>query len=95
MFFHVFLFTWRPDVSAEQKQRVAEAIRAFQGQIPGLLTTVAGENLSPRGGTYTFGGVMQFETRAACEAYTTHPAHEALLDWLLPLISPLELDLQG
>jgi len=92
MFIHVFAFRWKPDVTPAQKDRVAHAIQAFQGVIPGLLETYVGTNVSPRGQGYEFGGVMKFEDQAAYDRYSPHPAHAALLEWLLPLIDPLELD---
>ena len=70
-------------------------IRAFQGQIPGLMDVSVGENVSPRGQGYTFAGVMRFRDRAACDAYSSHPLHLALLKWLIPLIDPVELDFEG
>jgi len=93
--FHVFAFQWRPDVTVAQKDRAARDIAAFQGQIPGLLETHVGSNLSPRGKGYTFGGVMRFTAPAALDAYTHHPMHLALLAWLVPLIDAIELDLHA
>jgi hypothetical protein len=95
MFIHVFAFRWTPGVTEQQKQAVSSAILALQGQIPGLLETYAGTNQSPRGQGYEFGGVMKFESETAFAAYGTHPAHQALLRWLLPLVDPLELDFHG
>jgi hypothetical protein len=91
--FHVFVFQWKPDTSSEQKERATRDIRAFQGTIPGLLETHVGPNISPRGKTYTFGGIMHFQDQAALDAYVQHPAHQALLTWLVPLIDAIELDL--
>ncbi len=76
-----------------QQQQAEQEIRAFQGVIPGLLQTHAGHNLSERGNGYSFGGVMHFQDRAAFKAYEIHPAHLALLTWLVPLIDVVELDL--
>ena len=73
----------------------ARDIRAFQGAIPGLLQTHVGENLSPRGRGYTYCGVMEFADQAALEAYVVHPAHQALLKWLVPLIDAVELDVEA
>jgi len=95
MFIHVFAFRWKPGLTEEQKQRVAAEIRALQGQVPGLIETTVGTNLSPRNQGYTFGGVMKFPDQAAFEAYNAHPLHQALLEWLIPLIEPLELDIQA
>jgi antibiotic biosynthesis monooxygenase (ABM) superfamily enzyme len=93
--FHVFAFRWKPDTSETQKEKAAEEIAAFQGQIPGLLQTHVGPNISPRGKGYTFGGIMQFKDRASLDAYVQHPAHQALLAWLVPLIDAIELDLRA
>jgi antibiotic biosynthesis monooxygenase (ABM) superfamily enzyme len=93
--FHVFAFRWKPDTSETQKEKAAEEIAAFQGQIPGLLRTHVGPNISPRGKGYTFGGIMQFKDRASLDAYVQHPAHQALLAWLVPLIDAIELDLRA
>ena len=93
--FHVFAFRWKPNTSEAEKDRAAKEIAAFQGQIPGLLQTHVGPNISPRGKGYTFGGIMQFKDRASLDAYFQHPTHQALLAWLVPLIDAVELDLQA
>jgi hypothetical protein len=94
-FFHAFLFQWKPEATTDEKTRAANDIGAFQGKIPGLLETHAGTNVSPHGKGYTFGGVMRFQNKAAFEAYVQHPAHQALLKWLIPLIDAIELDLKA
>ena len=92
MLIHAFGFRWQAGVSEEQKTRAVEAIRALQGQIPGLLATYVGTNVSPRSQGYALGGVMHFADRAALETYNEHPVHQALLSWLMPLIEPVEID---
>jgi len=93
--FHVFAFQWKPGTSEAQKDRAAKEIAAFQGVVPGLLQTHVGPNISPRGKSYTFGGIMQFKNKASLDAYVQHPAHQALLAWLVPLIDAIELDLRA
>lgn len=93
--FHVFAFQWKEGTSEAQKERATKEISAFQGIIPGLLQTHVGPNISPRGKGYTFGGIMQFRDKASLEAYVQHPAHQALLAWLMPLIDAIELDLRA
>lgn len=93
--FHVFAFQWKPGTTDAQKERAKKDILAFQGEIPGLLQTHAGPNISPRGKGYTFGGIMQFKDEASLNAYVQHPAHQALLKWLVPLIDAIELDLRS
>jgi len=92
--FHVFAFQWKPETSEAQKDRATKEIRAFQGVIPGLVQTHVGPNISPRAKGYTFGGIMQFKDEASLNAYFQHPAHLALLKWLVPLIDAVELDLR-
>lgn len=91
--FHVFVFHWKPETTEPQKERATRDIRAFQGLIPGLIETHVGLNISPRGKEYTFGGIMKFADKPSLDAYVKHPAHQALLVWLVPLIDPIELDL--
>jgi hypothetical protein len=92
MYIHMFAFRWQTGVTQEQKDRAATEIRALQGQITGLLEVWVGTNISPRGQGYEFGGVMKFADQATLEAYPGHPAHQRLVAWLMPLISPIEVD---
>jgi hypothetical protein len=92
MYIHAFLFRWVEGTTEEQKKRVKTEILALQGRIPGLLETHVGTNVSPRRQDYAFGGVMKFVDRAALDAYFPHPVHQALGEWLMPLIEPVELD---
>jgi hypothetical protein len=93
--FHVFAFQWKQGTSESQKDRATKEIAAFQGIIPGLLQTHVGPNISPRGKGYTFCGIMQFKDKASLDTYVQHPAHQALLAWLIPLIDAIELDLRA
>ena len=95
MFIHIFGFRWKDRATDADKARAAREIRAFEGTIPGLIDVAVGENLSPRGQGYTFAGLMRFTDRGSCEAYATHAAHMALLEWLIPLIEPVELDFEA
>jgi hypothetical protein len=94
MYIHMFAFRWKPGVTEEQKQRVIAGIRALQGQIPGLVETAVGMNISPRGQGYELGGVMKFADKATLDSYGPHPAHQKLVSWLMPLIEPIEVDFE-
>jgi Stress responsive A/B Barrel Domain len=95
VFVHIFGFRWKEHATDADKARAREAILAFRGTIPGLVEAYVGPNLSPRGQGYTFAGLMKFTDRAACDAYSTHPTHLALLEWLVPLIEAVELDFEA
>ncbi len=95
MLIHTFAFRWKAGVRAEQKARAIAEIRALQGQIPALLETLVGVNISPRSQGYELGGVMKFSDRAALDSYGGHPVHQKLLQWLMPLIDPIEVDFEA
>lgn len=95
MFIHIFGFHWSPQATDADKARARKEILAFHGVIPGLSAVNVGPNLSPRGQGYEFVGLMTFTSRQAAEAYSTHPAHRALLQWLRPLIEAVELDFEA
>jgi hypothetical protein len=93
MYIHTFLFQWQPSVTPEMKERAAREICGLQGQIPGLLEASYGANVSPRSQGFTHGGVMKFPHKASLDAYNTHPVHEKLVQWLMPLLKlAAELD---
>jgi Stress responsive A/B Barrel Domain len=94
MVIHTFAFRWKPGVTSPQKEHVIQEIRALHGQIPGLVETLVGHNISPRSQGYELGGVMKFADRATFNAYNDHPVHQKLLSWLIPLIDPVEVDFE-
>jgi len=93
MYFHIFGFHWKPEVTEAQKAHAAHDILQFKGHIPGLLELHVGHNESEHGQGYTFAGIMRFQGKGAYEAYVKHPMHQALLKWLKPLIDPVEIDI--
>ena len=95
MFIHIFGFRWKPQATEADRARAVKDILAFRSVIPGLIEVYAGPNLSPRNHGFTFAGMMKFSSKAACDAYAIHPAHLALLEWLVPLIDPVELDFEA
>lgn len=92
MFLHGFIFRWKPEATDELKARARREILAFHGVIPGLLQIHVGDNISPRNQGYSFAGIMHFESKEAVDAYFPHPAHLALLEWLVPIIEPIDID---
>jgi len=95
MFIHIFGFRWKPEATEADKARAEKDILAFRDTIPGLVEVHVGANVSPRNQGFTYAGLMKFTDKAACDAYVIHPAHQALLVWLVPLIEPVELDFQA
>jgi hypothetical protein len=92
MFIHMFAFRLKSGVTEEQQQRMLREIAELKRQIPLLLETHVGKNVSPRGQGFVIGGVMKFADADALEEYNVHPAHQALLRWLVPLVDAIEVD---
>jgi hypothetical protein len=92
MVIHMFAFRLKPGVTEEQQERMLREIAALKNHIPLVLESHVGRNVSPRGQGFVIGGVMKFADAAALEAYNVHPAHQALLKWLVPLIDAVEVD---
>lgn len=95
MFIHVFGFKWKAGSTEADHARAVKEVLAFRGVIPGLIEAHIGPNVSPRGQGYTWVGAMKFTDKAACDAYQVNPAHVALLEWLVPMIEAVELDVEG
>jgi hypothetical protein len=38
--------------------------------------------------------VMKFADQSALDTYGSHPVHQKLLSWLIPLIDPIEVDFE-
>lgn len=92
MYIHMFAFRMKPGVTAGQKERMLTEIRALKTHIPEILESWVGMNESSRGSGYELGGAMKFADKAAFEKYGPHPAHQKLVNWLMPLIDPVEVD---
>jgi len=93
MYMHIFLFRWKAAATTDHRAAAVREVRAFQGTVPGLLTLSIGDNLATNNGGYDFGGCLGFADEAAYHAYCDHPLHVRLLEWLVPLIDAVELDL--
>lgn len=92
MFIHMFAFRLKPGVTEAHQDRMIREISELKKQIPVVLESYVGKNISPRGQGFEIGGVMKFADQASLEAYNAHPVHQALLKWLLPLIDAIEVD---
>lgn len=91
-FVHIFSFHWKDSAAATDRARAKQAITDLRPTIPGIRQLWLGENISEKAPGYTTTGVMLFDSERAYHAYTMHPAHVQLLQWLAPLISAIELD---
>jgi hypothetical protein len=94
MIIHTFTLRWKPEATQKDKDRALTDVLAFEGRIPGLLETFAGVNFSDRSRGHEFGAVMKFTDRPSLDAYMTHPLHQALLQWLVPIVDATDVDFE-
>jgi hypothetical protein len=92
MFVHFFALHWKQGASQEQRVRALTEIRRLETCVPRIIALHVGENVSPASARYDLSGVVLFEDRAAFDAYQTNAQHLRLLDWLGPLVEPIEID---
>jgi hypothetical protein len=92
MFVHIFAFRWRADATSSDRARALAEIKTLRQAIPLIRELWVGENVTPQSKEYGTTGVMLFDTAAAYAEYQGHAAHLKLLEWLVPLIEPMELD---
>jgi Stress responsive A/B Barrel Domain len=77
---HVVLFTWVPEATSEQKQRVADELRTLPPQISGLHAYHVGPDAGIIDGNADFAVVADFDDQASFLAYRDHPAHRAVVE---------------
>ena len=80
---------WKGAVTAEQIGRYRSDLLTRTREIPGFVDAYFGENIDSSGGKFTHGGAIFFDSVDSAKAAKTHPAHEAIGAFEMPLISEL------
>lgn len=88
MLHHVVLLRFRSDLPEGAVASVFEALRALPEVIAGLREFQGGAYHSSEGLAqgFTHGFTMLFESETARDAYLPHPAHQAVVEQLLPML---------
>jgi len=88
---HIALFSFKDGSTEEQIQKTFDELIELSENVPGIEDYVAGANNSPEGLNqgYTHGFVMTFTDAAARDAYISHPEHERVKTFVLPLIEEI------
>lgn len=78
---HIVLFTWKPETTDEQKNRVATELSVLSKTVPGVRAYHFGPDaaLAP-GGNAEFTLTADFDDADAYLVYRNHPAHLEVLD---------------
>jgi hypothetical protein len=81
---HVVSVHWKPGVSDTDKGKVLEGVKKMAASIAGVKNVwIKSERVEPRGFDDAF--VIEFQDRAAAEAYASSPIHKAWNDYYSPL----------
>lgn len=87
---HVVAFKFKPTTTDAQIQEIIEDFAALEDQIDVITGFEHGKQVSPEGFDqgYTHVFLVTFADRAGLDIYLPHPAHQAFVDKLLPLLDP-------
>ncbi|MEY2653199.1 MAG: hypothetical protein RLZZ524_226 [Pseudomonadota bacterium] len=94
---HLVTFRYKPGIDPATLADAHAAFCALPAQIPGILAFEHGADVSPEGLGQGYGHVylMSFVDEAARDAYLVHPAHQAFVAGIGPLLdAALVLDYQ-
>lgn len=84
---HVVVFTWRPEATEEQKQKVADELAKLPGVVESLRDYRFGPDAGIAEGNYDFAVVADVDDADGFRAYIDHPAHqEVLVNHIRPIL---------
>jgi hypothetical protein len=91
---HIVLFRFRPDLPPAALGDLFQDLRGLASEVKGITGIRCGAYSSPEGLNQGFSHamVMTFSDAAARDAYLPHPAHQRVVERLVPM---LEGGLQG
>ena len=73
---HVVTILWKEDSTPEQQQASLEGVKKMAAEIPGIKNVwIKATRVQPR--EYNAAFALEFENKAAVDAYVDHPAHKA------------------
>jgi len=81
---HVVALKWTPEATDEQKAAAIDGLKIMAGAVPGIKNIwVKPDRVQPR--EYSTAFAIEFESRAAADAYAEHPAHEEWYKIYMPI----------
>ena len=86
---HLVLLKFKPEADAEQVAGIEQAFAALRDHIAGVRGLEWGTDVSPEGLAkgFTHAFLLSFADAAGRDAYLPHPAHQALVAQLKPLLA--------
>ncbi len=88
MFQHIGMLTLAESATDADRAAIADGLNALPGQIDGLVSATVVLDAKVKADSADLLFVMTFETRAAWEAYGSHPAHVAVVqERIVPVLA--------
>ncbi len=77
---HCVFCKFKDDISSAERLRLVSAFDVLLGQVDGMISFRAGENLDfeAKSPAFTHGFVVEFENEEAVQRYADHPVHQQL-----------------
>src|SRR5213592_867787 len=82
VFQHVVLFRFPTPLSEDEQYDMASQVRAWAGEIPGLVGLRFGADVRGRSGGWQDLLLTEFEDDETHRAYYNHPLHQAFSTWV-------------
>jgi hypothetical protein len=76
---HIGVLTLVPTATEAQRKAITEGLADLAGRVDGLVSVRTGTDLGLKDDTADIVFLLTFSSRAAWEAYGSHPAHRALI----------------
>jgi hypothetical protein len=84
---HNVVFRWKPEATAEQRQRVVTELSRLPALVPTLRSYELGSDLGVNEGNFDFAVTAAFDDMDGYLAYRDHPEHRAIIrDHIAPII---------
>ena len=81
---HVVAIKWKVEATEADKERALQGVQEMAASIPGIKNIwLKADRVQPR--DYHTAFAIEFESRAAADAYVDHPAHRAWENIYLPI----------
>lgn len=81
---HVVVVKWKPEATGAEKQRAIDGVKTMAAAIPGIKNVwLKADRVQPREFSTAF--AIEFESRAAADAYVDQPAHKEWEKIYLPV----------
>lgn len=96
-YYHVILERYTASFTSDEEREIEEIYARIPNEIPGCTGYHRGPNVSPFAQGFTHMHLSIWETKAAHDAYQSHPLHDRLVEIIVPKLDAAvaDLDLTG